>query len=638
MKNKKTTLFRLLLIILLLLGLYVSNHLKLFDEYKYLVNKSEVFLSLPSMEKEQSINNKKIMNMRSSINESSIKLLTDHYQMCLANTSCNIVLVQKTIKGALLHQIQSTFERLITFLEKISSVKEKALQSLYSLQQETEENVVIEKKRLLLQAFAIGSIFIIGVNHLVIYFTRKRELSALFLSLACLVIAVRIFFIKETLFIHLFFNISAGNILLVELITGLLALLFYLLFINREFIPPKYNYIAQIFSLFIILYSVCFVIFPVELMVKSFIFYQIVAFLVLFFTIYFSFRAVRQKLSGSYLNLGGLIIFFPLVWNDVFQYSEEFSTDEFISVGLLIYLFLMSIHLSQKSSRSFDRVEKLSKELQQLNISLEVKVEKRTKELQVANESLQKVEKSRRRLLASVSHELNTPLTFIHGYIRAMMDGVVPKDDSSYLRAVYSDTQVMTQMIADLQELSRLESGQMEFVMKDMNIRSYLLQLYDEQKYFFKDKDLSCNYTEIVSLPVNKPVFCSLDAIRIKQVFKNLIVNAQKFTSSGGMISIEVEIPSIDNEREIKVNIIDTGIGIHQEDLPYVFERFYKVNDNQNPSKRGSGLGLAISKEIIEYHGGRIGVFSKLNEGSTFFFTLPLKGEKTNEKREDINS
>src|SRR5690625_5675589 len=127
------------------------------------------------------------------------------------------------------------------------------------------------------------------------------------------------------------------------------------------------------------------------------------------------------------------------------HYSNLIHTNELISVCLLFYLFIQSVHLARKFSRSFDKIERLSGELQELNYSLEKKVVHRTTALQMVNQDLQKMEQSRKRLFASISHELNTPLTFIQGYIKAMMDGVVSKNDSSYLRMVYKYTKMMTQ-------------------------------------------------------------------------------------------------------------------------------------------------------------------------------------------------
>src|SRR5699024_646049 len=117
---------------------------------------------------------------------------------------------------------------------------------------------------------------------------------------------------------------------------------------------------------------------------------------------------------------------------------------------------------------------------------------------------------------------------------------------------------------------------------------------------------------------------CLIDPIRIRQVMSNFIINAQKFTPIGGTIKIEIELPSKENEHEVKISVTDTGVGIHQENIPYVFERFFKFARNGNGTE-GTGLGVAICKEIVEHHEGKIGVGREENEGSTFYLTLPVK-------------
>lgn len=520
---------------------------------------------------------------------------------------------------------QSKWDQFIDYLEKISSVKKKDLQTLHVLEQEEEQqNVVNEKIRLLFQAFVLGSIFIIGINHLVVYFHRKKELSALFIALACFGVVTRTFFIKETLFINLFFDFKPESLLIVDLITGLVSILFYLLYINREFIRNRYRFMTNFFVSCVIIYIICMLVFPLEIILQTNYIYQLLALFILIYIVCFSIIAGIKRMPGAYLNLIGLLILFVLVWNDFFHYSEHISTNEFISVSILFYLFFMTIHLSRKSSYSFERVERLSEELGKLNLILELKVKQRTEELQIANESLQKVEESRRRLLASVSHELNTPLTFIHGHVKAMLDGIVPKDDTTYLRAVYNDTKMMTRMIADLQELSILESGQYSFHFKEVDMKTFIVQMYEELQPLFNGKDLHFIFKESIGKETN--ILCSIDPIRIKQVLTNLIVNAQKFTPKGGSIYMETVIRQNENEKkEVKLTIMDTGIGIDEKNIPYLFERFFKLNEHQYCLEKGSGLGLVISKEIVEIHGGMIGVTSQKNKGSKFYFTLPIR-------------
>lgn len=495
----------------------------------------------------------------------------------------------------------------------------------------------LKSKNILLQSFVVGCILIIGFYHLVIFYYRTTDLSALFFAITCFAIGLRTMILREKLFFVVFPQINWEIGVTIEYLAAIYGILFFLLFIMREIAFEKIKKINIVFVFLLLFYSLFVVFTPARIFTNTYTFLEILIFLIVVTIISISIYGVKMKFKSAYLNLFGLFVLALAVLNDLLFYSNKISTDEFVSFGMLFYLFTQSIRLARRSAKSYERNEKLSKELQTLNTLLETKVEKRTKELQIVNTKLREMENARRRLLASVSHELNTPLTFIQGYVKAMMDGVVPKEDSTYLRAVYKDTQMMARMIEDLQELSTLESGQFTFQLEDVDIRLFLRQLYEEQRPSFKEFDLNFTYKEQVA-KVNIPVVCSIDPIRIKQVFNNLIVNAQKFTPAGGIVTVEVEIPAKENENEIKVSVIDTGIGIDKHDIPYIFERFYKVNGKQYYSEKGSGLGLVITKEIVENHGGEIGVMSKIMEGSSFYFTLPIKEENNGEKKNNTSS
>lgn len=481
----------------------------------------------------------------------------------------------------------------------------------------------LRERNIFYQSFVIGCIFIIGFYHLVMFFHRPKDFSPLFLAMACFGVALRTSLLKDKLMMHLLPNLDWEVATSLEYISALMALLFFLLFVNHELsvdIPFRF---MKWFISFIMLYSIFVIVTPASIFTNTYIIYQLLFFVVMLTIVIISFKGVRRKYEGAYLSFIAILVLFTAVLNDIFYYSNRISTDEFVSVGLLFYLFTQSVHLARKSSRSFDHVEQLSEELQKLNHSLEVKVEKRTAQLQEANQNLKKIEQSRRRLFASVSHELNTPLTFIQGYIKAMIDGVISKDDSTYLRTIYSDTQMMSHMIHDLQELSKLESGQVSLQFKHIEISSLVAMIYEEQKTMIEKKGFEFHYHH----NIDKKTICLIDPVRIKQVIINLLINAQKYTSRGGNITIKLE--SLWDREIVKISVIDTGTGIEHKDLPYIFERFYKVNKVKNGVKQGAGLGLAIVKEIIENHNGSVGVTSKIGKGSNFYFTLPIQKNVT---------
>lgn len=475
---------------------------------------------------------------------------------------------------------------------------------------------------LISQLFVIGSIFMMALYHLVLFFYRRKHRSALYFAITCFGVGLRTLFLRENLFAYLLTGEYWEVAVSIEYISVLVALLFFLLFVKRGLSLKIPNKLSHFFVIALSTYSLFVLITPARIFTNTFVVLQLLVSIIMVTIVLFSIKAAIKKQEGGIINIIAVIVLFMAIVNDLFYYSNWISTDEFVSFGLVFYFFIQSIHLARRFSRSFDEVEKLSGELKTLNQSLEAKVNHRTIELQAANTNLKKMEEARRRLFANVSHELNTPLTFIQGNIKAMMDGLIPKDESKYYRSVYEDTRMMAHMINDLQMLSKFDYGQIDFSFERVEARDYFSSLIETEQSFFQKKELSLEYEEHLP-PEIESIFCEIDPIRIKQIVMNLLVNAEKHTPAGGRIILKLGA----NQKldQLKVSVSDTGIGIEERDLSYVFERFYKANNTRDISKKGGGLGLSIVKEFIEAHGGMVGVSSRFGEGTTFYFTLPIR-------------
>ncbi|MBD2861712.1 ATP-binding protein [Paenibacillus oceani] len=283
----------------------------------------------------------------------------------------------------------------------------------------------------------------------------------------------------------------------------------------------------------------------------------------------------------------------------------------------------------REANQHTDELEKLNKQLTELNNNLEEKIAERTLSLQQSkqqleemNEDLERIERSRIRLLTNISHDLRTPITSIQGYVEAMLDGVVtePEQMSKYLRLIHSKSLTLNRLIQDLFELAQLESRQAAFRMREVPAQDLLRQI--KEKF---ELDVSAHGIRFeVQDTLDRPVVLNVDADRLDQVFANLIFNALKYTPRDGLIQIIFEKKTGRAFKdELIVQVCDSGTGVAKEDLPYIFDRFYKGTPRNNAGK-GSGLGLAIAKEIVEYHGGRIWADSDTGQGCTVSFTLPI--------------
>lgn len=228
---------------------------------------------------------------------------------------------------------------------------------------------------------------------------------------------------------------------------------------------------------------------------------------------------------------------------------------------------------------------------------------------------LNQTETMRRQLIGDVAHELRTPLTVIKGTMEGLMDGVLPAEGETY-QQVHQEVDRLQRLVADLQELSRVESGAVPLNLEPVAVDRLVKTVTERMDHLFDDKDVKLHTHFADPLP---PV--QGDADRLIQVLVNVVGNALKYTPAGG----QVEISARRQDGFVVLAVQDTGIGITAEHLPHVFTRFYRVDKSRARASGGSGIGLTIAKSIVEAHGGRTWVESQgSGKGSTFFFTLPV--------------
>ena len=238
--------------------------------------------------------------------------------------------------------------------------------------------------------------------------------------------------------------------------------------------------------------------------------------------------------------------------------------------------------------------------------------------------ALDNVEQRRRELVSDLTHELRTPLTIVEGYLEGLADGTIDASPDIYQR-LSGETQRLKRLVNDLQELSKAEAGYLSINAKKFDLESLLKKLYDR----FSDQLIESEKQLILSIPSDLPRAYS-DPERVEQILVNLLGNAFCYTSEGS-VTIRAEV----KQGMLWVSVIDTGIGISDEDLTHIFERFWRSDRSRNRKSGGTGIGLAITKHLVELQQGTIQVESTLNKGSTFSFSIPI-AQKTiiPEKRE----
>ena len=219
---------------------------------------------------------------------------------------------------------------------------------------------------------------------------------------------------------------------------------------------------------------------------------------------------------------------------------------------------------------------------------------------------LQISSQKRRDLLADLTHELRTPITVIQGSVEGMLDGIYAPNNER-LKSIYDETQMLARLVEDLRTLALAESGALELRKEPTDLGMLILDTVRSFQPQAETAQISLQSQICEPAPI-----VNLDPLRFREVLNNLISNALRYTPAGGTIRVEANSLSIDGETKASVTIRDTGQGIKPEDLPHVFERFYKTGDSG-----GMGLGLAIAKYIIEAHHGEIHAESIPGEGTT---------------------
>ena len=265
-------------------------------------------------------------------------------------------------------------------------------------------------------------------------------------------------------------------------------------------------------------------------------------------------------------------------------------------------------------------------EVRKLNEDLENRVKQRTRDLEKAYDELKELDKTKDVFISSVSHEFRTPLTSIRSFSEILLqyDDVDPATRREFLQIINSESERLTRLVGDVLDLSRIEARKMVWHDSILSLEEVIQDVIRAQRPLLQQKSLE------LTLEISSPLPTILaDANRIRQVVMNLLENAIKFSLKGGQIRIQAtrvaEKRPVETQEWVQVSVSDRGVGIRVENSDIIFDKFHQVSlEDLNEKPRGTGLGLPICKEIVTHYKGNIWFRSRENQGTTFFFTLPV--------------
>lgn len=287
---------------------------------------------------------------------------------------------------------------------------------------------------------------------------------------------------------------------------------------------------------------------------------------------------------------------------------------------LIIFSILFAIIIAKRLSIPIEKINESAKDLAKGKYDITFsdvsykELGELSDTLNLATAELNKVESLRRELMANISHDLRTPLSLIYGYAEVMHD--FPEEiTSEQTQTIMDETQRLSSLVSDILSISNLESGTQKFNMFRFNLTESIRNTTKRMEELMKKHGYNIEFS------TTEEVMIEGDEIKLTQAFYNLLINAINYTGKDKKVSV---IQVIEGYKVI-VKVQDTGEGIAEDDLPYIWDRYYKVDKVHKRAVTGTGLGLSIVKKIIDFHEGQCGVISEQGKGSEFWFKLKIK-------------
>jgi signal transduction histidine kinase len=473
----------------------------------------------------------------------------------------------------------------------------------------------------------MGILVVVGLYHIMIYLLHRRDSELLWLAGVCLTVAVRTLLLNKVFVYSIVPEVSWILLMYIQHSVKFIILFAYIQLIRTLYRQDVNDTVHKI-CVAVFLGAVVYVMsVPPQMFTRTLNIQAVVVVIILFYYLFVvGYTLYLRSREDARLNVFSMVFVIIAIINDYYLFTNQIQSVPMVSYAILLTLLVQAMIISYRYTRFQQRNAQLANDLQDINRDLEEKVIARTNDLNTSNAQLMELTSQRSRLMANIAHDMGSPLTGVKLSLHILNEDTLNLHEKQNVYGVLmTKIDYVKNLVDDLFRLAKLESRQLDFAWENVKVVDLNAELSDYFGQLVHTQDRVLVIDSVVPIPLHADARVCIDRQQLYRVLQNLIDNAMKFSPDPtSPIALTTAVRQSTDDiapYEWYVAVVDHGVGIAEEHLPLIFERFYT---RSNGLVRGSGLGLAICKEIVDRHGGVIGVQSALGVGSTFFVTLPL--------------